>query len=355
MAKRGLRFVLMLAGAGALVLVIMYMGGFLATDLIQPGFEPAYAQKTQTQYEEAEAERATWADYYEAVGTVRPRTETRVEAQVSATVQKVLVRSGDRVEAGTLLVTLDNSQFEAKVGQATQGLVSAKAALELATSEYGRIKRLYERKAAPKRDMDRTQEALDRSGAAVERASKEVEEARIALSYTRIKAPESGQVVKRMIEPGDLALPGRPLLIMQTGGALRLEAHVPESYISKVRLSQELEVMVPALGEPIKGKVEEIVPSADPQTRTFLVKAVLKVEPGLYSGMFGRLLIPVGESQVVLAPAAAITRVGQLEVVHIKHKDGPRRIYVTTGRRRGQSIEILSGLSGGETLLMEAR
>ena len=355
MAKRGLRLLLMIVGAGALILVILQMGGFLATDLIQPGLEPAFAQTAKENYQETQAQKTTWPDYYEAVGTVRPLTETRIEAQISAKVQKVLVRSGDRVEAGELLITLDDSQLNARLGQATQGLISAKAALELATSEHGRIKRLYERSASPKRDLDRTREALDQGRAAVNRAQKQVEEAKIALSYTRITAPESGQVVKRTIEPGDLAQPGKSLLIMQTGGALRLEAHVPEGYISRVRIGQPLEVSVPALGDPIEGKLQEIVPSADPQTRTFLVKVVLKVEPGLYTGMFGRLLIPVGESPVVLAPAKAVTRVGQLEVVNIKHKDSPRRIYVTTGRKRGDNIEILSGLSGSETLLMEAR
>ncbi len=355
MAKRGFKLISMFAGAGALVLVILYMGGFLATDLILPGFEPAHAQEMDNKYEEAQARRTTWVDYYEAVGTVRPRTETRVEAQISAKVQKVLVRSGDRVEAGALLIILDDSQLNAKLGQSAQGLKSAKAALELATSEYGRIKRLYDKKAAPKRDLDRTREALERANAAVNRVAKEVEEARIGLSYTRITAPEAGQVIKRTIEPGDIALPGRSLLIMQTGGTLRLEAHVPESYISRVRVGQHLEVSVPALGEPLKGKVEEIVPSADPQTRTFLVKVTLKAVLDLYSGMFGRLQIPVGESAVVLAPKDAINRVGQLEMVLIKHKDGPRCVYVTTGRRRGSNVEILSGLSGHETLLMEAR
>jgi HlyD family secretion protein len=181
-----------------------------------------------------------------------------------------------------------------------------------------------------------------------------VEEAQISLSYTKVKAPEYGQVVKRFIEPGDLALPGRPLLILQTGGALRLEALVREGLIQKVRMGQEMEVAIPALGQGIKGKVEEIVPTADPATRTFLVKVILPNTEGLYSGMFGRLLIPVGQEKIVLAPEGAIRRVGQLEMVLIRQKDGWKQVYVTTGRRKGGMVEILSGLSGGETLALKA-
>ena len=329
MSKSGLKVVLMLSGALALVLLILYMGGFMASGLIPPQVEAAGPVQTPADMIQAEAKSVTWPDFYEAVGTVRPRSEAKVEAQVSARVLKVLVRPGDRVRAGQLLAQLDASQLLARQGQADQGLKSAVAALDLARSEHGRIERLYAKKVSPKRDMDRAEEALQQAQATLKRAEQQLAEARIASGYTRIAAPEDGQVIKRLIEPGDLALPGKPLLILQTGGALRLEANVREGFISKVSQGQELEVQVPALGGGLKGRVEEIVPSADPQTRTFLVKVVINDAPGIYSGMFGRLLIPVGQSRVVLAPEQAITRVGQLELVTVLEKSGPRRVYVT--------------------------
>jgi multidrug efflux pump subunit AcrA (membrane-fusion protein) len=102
----------------------------------------------------------------------------------------------------------------------------------------------------------------------------------------------------------------------------------------------------------MSGKIVEIAPSADPQTRAFLVKVHLPAEEGVYSGMFGRLLIPVGESRVIAAPAKAIFRVGQLEMVLVKAKEGYQRMHVTTGRQKNHLIEILSGLSGNETLAL---
>jgi multidrug efflux pump subunit AcrA (membrane-fusion protein) len=118
-------------------------------------------------------------------------------------------------------------------------------------------------------------------------------------------------------------------------------------------MGQTLRVLIPAWGKEIQAKVDEIVPSADPQTRTFVVKAVLPAQPGLYSGMFGRLLIPVGKQKVVLAPPEAIKRVGQLEMVLLKKDDAWQQVYVTTGRQIGGKVEVLSGLDGDEILGVE--
>ena len=353
MAKKSWRVISILAGMAALILLILYTGGFLDTGKVPPGKEQvaegAYQPKAQ-----AEATLAVWPDFYEAVGTVRPRTETKVEAQVSGRVKEVNVRPGDMVKEGKLLVLLDDSEHRARLGQAKQDLNAAQAAWKLAESEYGRIKRLYDRGSAPKRDLDRLAEGRQRTSAMLRRAEKQVEEAEIALGYTRITARENGQITERFIDPGDMALPGRPLLVMQTGGALRLEALVQEKLIQKVHIGQELSVAIPALGREIPGRVDEIVPSADPATRTFLVKVVLPDVEGLYTGMFGRLLIPVGEQEVILIPTAALKRVGQLEMAVVNREGHWQRVYVTTGRQRGDMLEVLSGLKGGETVALEA-
>jgi RND family efflux transporter MFP subunit len=189
--------------------------------------------------------------------------------------------------------------------------------------------------------------------AGVRQAKKRVEESRIALGYTRILAPEDGEVVRRLAEPGDLAWPGKPLLVIQTREALRLEALVREGLIHRVSVGTLLKVSISALNKEFSGAVEELVPSADPQTRTFLVKVGLPLVEGLYPGMFGRLLVPVKETSIVVVPAAAVQRIGQLEVVTARTNGKWQRYFVKTGRRRGPMVEILSGLNGGEILAME--
>lgn len=130
--------------------------------------------------------------------------------------------------------------------------------------------------------LAQAEDGLDAASARVRQARKGVEAARINLDYTTITAPADGEVAKRMVEPGDLAFPGKTLMMIQTGGTLRLEALVREGVIGQVRIGQKLDVDIQALGEKGEAIVEEVVPSADPLTRTFLVKVGLEPLPGLY-------------------------------------------------------------------------
>ena len=198
--------------------------------------------------------------------------------------------------------------------------------------------------------MSKAKEALSGAEAQIRQAEEVIKEAEIALGYTTIVAPESGEVLKRMVEPGDMALPGKPLLFLQTSGFLRLEAYVREGLIKRVVPGSRLKVSIDTLKETADGEVEEIVPYADPQTRTFLVKAALPPIAGLYPGMYGKLLIPVKEQSVVMVPKEAVHRVGQLELVTVKENGNWNKRLVKTGRNIDNRVEILSGLSGNETI-----
>ena len=165
-----------------------------------------------------------------------------------------------------------------------------------------------------------------------------------------ITAPEDGEILGRLAEPGDLALPGKPLIIIQTAAHLRMEAYVREGLIRKVGPGTRMSVYINTLDKTLDAVVEEIVPYADPQTRTFLVKTTLPPTPGLYPGMFGRLMIPVKVHDAVVIPEAAVRRVGQLELVSVRDQDAWHCRYIQTGNRIDAGLEVLSGLSGGETL-----
>jgi multidrug efflux pump subunit AcrA (membrane-fusion protein) len=147
-----------------------------------------------------------------------------------------------------------------------------------------------------------------------------------------------------------MALPGKLLMVLQTSGFLRLEAYVREGLIKLVTPGSHLSVKIETLGKTTEAEVEEIVPYADPQTRTFLVKAALPHMAGIYPGMYGKLLIPVREQPTVLIPQKAVHQVGQLELVKVKVDTGWQTRFVKTGRTIGNQVEILSGLSGSETL-----
>ena len=201
--------------------------------------------------------------------------------------------------------------------------------------------------------LEQAENAMNETDAGVRQAMKAIEETQIVLGYTKVTAPEAGEVVRRLIEPGDLATPGKPLLLLQTRGKLRLEAFIPESLIGKLRIGTVLELKIDALDRLMTGSVEEVVPSADPMTRTILVKTALPDDETIFPGMFGRLLIPVRERRVVLIPRKAIQRIGQLEVVTAELDGRWQQIFVTTGKVMGDNVEVLSGLKGDETVALE--
>ncbi|MDD9302625.1 MAG: efflux RND transporter periplasmic adaptor subunit [Desulfobacter sp.] len=314
-----------------------------------------------------------------AVGTIRPLTQTRIESQVPGQVLKVNVVPSARVTTGQILVTLDSRKLAARLEQAKEGLAYAKnslnqarkaieesqAGLDQAHAAYLRTKILFDKEVVPsqkleidragylqaKARLDRSKQGVGAARANIRKAQEVVREANIAMGFTRIKSPAPGVVVERLIDPGDQAIPGKPLLTIQTSGSLRLEARVREGLIHKIIQGKSYGVKIQTLGQTLSATIEEIVPYADPQTRTFLVKAALPNIPGVYPGMFGRLLIPVKEEHTLLIPEAALIRVGQLEMVNVKTKENEfYPVYVKTGKRFESKIEVLTGLNANDTI-----
>ena len=347
-------------------------------DKIEPG---AFAPVEKTPYTPAHTATATVQEadqWYEAVGTVRPKSEIRIEARVTGQVINVRVSPGDQVVKGALLVSLDNRQMTSLMDQAKQALKTteagreqarhsldaARAGFKQAQANYNRVKSFFESQAATAQDLEaaesmfrqaeagvkRAEEGLSAAEAGILQAREVVKESAISIEYTRILAPEDGIVLKRFVEPGDLALPGKPLVALRTSGALRMEAYVREGLITRVAPGDSLEVDIETLDQRVAATVEEIVPYADPDSRTFLVKAAMPPVKGVYPGMFGKLRILLGRQRIVTVPRSAVRRVGQLDLVHVQVDDGWQTRYVKTGVRLGDAMEILSGLDGTETI-----
>jgi RND family efflux transporter MFP subunit len=314
-----------------------------------------------------------------AVGTIRPLTQTRIESQVSGQVLAINVSPSDRVTAGQPLVRLDSRQLTARLEQAKEGLSIAKnavvqaqkageesqAGLDQARAAYLRTKTLFEKDVVPSQQLEidraaylqakarvaQSQEKIQAARTGIRKAKEVVKEAQIGLEYADIRSPAAGVVVQRLVDPGDIAVPGKSLLVIQTSGSLRLEARVREGLIHKVIQGHTYEVKIQTLGKAVEATIEEIVPYADPDTRTFLVKAALPETPGVFPGMFGRLRIPLDQEKTLLIPREAVIRVGQLEMVNVKSRDGAfHSVYIKTGQAYGDKIEVLAGLNDSETI-----
>jgi membrane fusion protein (multidrug efflux system) len=274
----------------------------------------------------------------EVVGTVRSRQQTIVEAKVAGRVEQLLAAPGQTVAKDELLVALDVREISAR-------LDSARAMLEQADRELARYQQLVAQNAATRQELEAI-EARQKVAAA------QVSEVETMLSYARVTAPFDGVVTRKLSEVGDMAMPGKPLLEVESPGALQFEADLPEALIDRVKMGQSMSVRV---GAAVKEAViSEIAPIADAVSRTFQVKLDLPETAGLRSGQFGRVAVPVAEERILAVPASAVLKRGQMEMVFVEREGRAWMRLVKTGRTVGGGVEILSGLEEGERILAEA-
>ena len=196
-----------------------------------------------------------------------------------------------------------------------------------------------------------TQQEFEAAESKAKVARAAVSEAETMLGYAKVTAPFDGVITRKLTDVGDLATPGKPLVEMEDPAALRLEAAVPEAIIERISLGSKLVVRIGA--NELEGVVREISPTADPNSRTLLVKLDLPATPGLRTGQFGRVAVPVAETSVLRVPAVAVIRRGQMELVFIRNDKHAQLRIVKTGKPIGGEIEIVSGVNAGEQVITE--
>jgi multidrug efflux pump subunit AcrA (membrane-fusion protein) len=317
---------------------------------------------------------------YRASGTVRGRTTAVLTSKTTGYVRSVDVRPGDHVNVGQVLAVLEANDSAASVrraragldqsiesrSEAENGLRAAQAALRIAKSTHERVAALYANHTIPQQEYDEAdaklrgaiaQEEMAKarlrgSSSRIDQAKAEIGEAQATLDYARITAPFAGQVIERRIDPGNLASPGMPLLVVEQEGKLRVETAVEESRAASVALGDTASVESEALSKAVTGTVGEIVPTVDVASRAFLVKVDLPADlVGLRPGMFARVSFKVGSRPKLVVPTTAITANGALDRVFAADGDRLRLRMVTLGEKQGPWTEVLSGLGAGERLV----
>ncbi|KPK77486.1 MAG: hypothetical protein AMJ79_03030 [Phycisphaerae bacterium SM23_30] len=391
-----------LAGLGVLVFLAVMMfwlsGGF------REKVEPAGAPKAPAPaaLQTRPVERGSFPLIIEQVGTLRSKAQTNVSSRIMAQVRQILIREGDEVVGPdnesippTLLAYLDSRDIQAKLNQAQaqvavldRSIEASKAAVETAqaqleaaqaktdqaVADYDRYLQLYQSQAATEQQLEQAkaqkevaeaqqraaQQALHTAQLEVERvkaqkiqAEAAVAEAQVMFSFTEIKAPFTGRISRKLVEVGDIVAPGEPLFVLESHAQPEFQAVVSESLIDHLKVGTSLNVYVDALKNTYEGAVREVIPQADPATRTVLVKVSLPRTPLPVSGLFGRLMIQTGSYEALVICRDAVQKVGQLQLVQVLDADGyPRRRFITLGKSHDQFVEVLSGLQEGEAVVV---
>jgi RND family efflux transporter MFP subunit len=316
------------------------------------------------------AERSSVPDFIEAVGTVRAAQTSQLASQIMGVITKISVREGDCVHRGQVLATIDGAQqnvaverANAQLQAAQQELAATEADYALAESTLKRYQSLYEKKSLSAQEFDEVkarfagaQARRDASRAGKTQAESGVAQARTALGYTQIRSPFDGVVTAKLADAGSMASPGMAIVIVEDLAKFRLEVTADESAISVIRLGSSVPVALDSLREEIQGKVVQILPAADPASRTFLVKIDLPRLSALRSGLFGRARFEKGVRDALFVPQPAVLDRGQLKALYVVGSDQVATLrYVTLGRSSQGKFEILSGLDSGERFVADSR
>jgi HlyD family secretion protein len=333
-------------------------------------------------------------DRLELSGTIQPVDSAVLSTRITGRIKTLALQEGDRVKRGQVVARIDvadiaaqNAQAQAGVGQSQAGLaqskanlnqfksqqVEAKASLNLAKINQSRTAQLRKEGAISQSQLDQARTALDvaqakvaqiasaiRQGeAAIAQSQADIAQAKAGvgaasanISYGIIRAPFDGVVTQKLAYAGETTTPGSSLLKLENTDRLRLETAVPESDLRFIHIDQSVVVKIDALEEKQTAKVKQIVPTADPNSRSFIVKVPLKNSGHLISGMFGRIELTRGSREAIMIPAHALVRRGQLEGIYAADANNQANLrWVKTGRVQDGQIEIVSGLTNGDRII----
>jgi membrane fusion protein, multidrug efflux system len=328
-------------------------------------------------------------------GSLMADEQAEVSAEAAGRVIETPVERGSRVSQGTVLVRIsaaetsaqlleaeaNAAQLEARLGldpgqpfDATRvpDAMNAKAALDLAEAEFGRIGSLLEQRVVSKSEYDQrktqveaarqqyqmAQNVAQQSYRSLEAARARVVLARKASADTSIRAPFAGQVAERLVSVGDYVTRGARVATVVRVDPMRVELTIPEQSVSLARVGQPVRVAVEAYpGETFGATVRYVSPSLRADQRALTVEALAANPDGrLKPGLFATALIQQPQSAAaLLVPASAIETIAGTSRVYVVKGDKVEERIVTSGETVGSQVEITSGLSKGETVAAEPK
>lgn len=292
-------------------------------------------------------------------GTVISADRVEVSSRLTGYVRDLKVHEGEEVKKGQLLLAIDPTGVQAEIRQAEAGVEKAKAGLVEAETNYKRYRDLFQKDAATRKEFEEVQRNWKVAQGDYQAAMAALENARSQLKYAEVRSPFDGLVIAKLVDSGQLAAPGTPLLVLEDPAHLQVESQVPDHAFTRLGIGQEIQIEFQGADykrRTVTGSVERLVEAADPVTHTHLVKIDLPAASGSYSGEYGLVRIPVGEEDGIVVPDSAIqTRAGITGVFVMVAGDRAQFRMVTVGERQPEGTVILSGLMAGERIIVDAK
>lgn len=292
---------------------------------------------------------------YTVPGSVVSDGRIEVSSRVVGFIERLDVREGQKVSRGDLLVQIDPTDIDEAIRQAQAGVRTSREELKDAEQDVQKFTRLAQSGSAASETVRKARVRVDIARAGLDKALSALAAAEAQRNYAGITSPVDGVIVSVARRRGEMATAGLPILTVESREVLLFKAFVSESNLAAIDPKTPVTVRVDTLKDtPLQGRIRGIVPSGDDVTRRYEINIILPNDPRLVPGMFGRAEIVLGARKAVLIPRASVTRRGGLDGIFILDGKIARFRWLRLGRNVGGSVEVVAGLSGGETILATA-
>ncbi len=306
----------------------------------------------------------TNGEFVTASGKIEAENSANVSTRMMGYVTKVNVKVGQKVSAGQLLVSINNTDLQAKKAQVDASILQATAGYNNAKKDYERFTALFNQQSASQKELDDMTSRYEMAKAGLEGAKQMRNEVMAQFSYSNITAPFSGEVTNTFVKEGDMANPGMPLVSIEGASHLQVTAMVSESDITSIKNGMNVKVLVKSTNQELAGKVSEVSGSAKNTGGQFLVKInLINAGSKVLSGMFANVQFPIANkpqaatvvSDKVLVPESALVHQGQLTGIYtIGNGNTAILRWLRIGISFGNQVEVLSGLSANEQYIVSA-
>jgi len=294
-------------------------------------------------------------------GTISAEQMSTLKTRHAGYVNRILVNVGDKVKKDQTLLEIDNAELQAQLQQTKAGKAQAEKQFEIAQKDLQRFERLKASNSISEKELEQVQLQYQSSLSALEQARQSYNQVAAMMDYTNIKAPFAGVISNKSIQEGDMAMPGMPLLSLTSSGVLEVKSDLSESQITKVKPEQNVSIEIPSLGQTYKGKITEVSSSSEANGSRYFVKTNFVDTPtDALSGMFAKIHVNSDvktetEQLTVFIPTSVLIEKNGLSGVYVYGKSNTALLrWIKTGRQIGDQIEVLSGLSANDKIIVSA-
>jgi len=293
---------------------------------------------------------------YSVDGLVEATRQSTVSAQISGRIKEINFDVGSRVKKGQVILRIDERETAQALAGSNAQVIKAQAALQNAKTNYERSKQLFEQKFISQSALDKAE--ADYRVARAQAAESEASAGKASLEhgYSEVVAPYSGVVASRLVEVGEMVMPGKALMVGFDPGEMRVIVSVPQYKLKDIGANPKVMVELPSLNRWMKAASTTVQPLADSRTHSTMVRVNLPSnEPGVYPGMFVRAHFVIGKAVQLVVPGSAVLHRSEVVAVYVVDENNKvklRQVRVGDAAADG-AVEVLAGLNPGEKVALD--